>query len=71
MYHYYNVRTALEKDGWIITDDPFPLRLGLRGVLVDLYHFSDLCAMDEVLAPPKASGGLGGVISSATLFHWY
>lgn len=35
IYHY-NVRTALEKDGWIITDAPFPLRLGLRGVLVDL-----------------------------------
>lgn len=35
IYHY-NVRTALEKDGWIITDDPFPLRLSLRGVLIDL-----------------------------------
>jgi hypothetical protein len=35
IYHN-NVRAALEKDGWTITHDPFPLRLGLRGVLIDL-----------------------------------
>ena len=34
---YHNaVRTALEKDGWIITDDPLVLTLGLRSVFVDL-----------------------------------
>ena len=35
IYHY-NVRTALEKDGWIITDDPLTLQFGSRGVFVDL-----------------------------------
>lgn len=30
------VRTALEKDGWIITDDPLILTIGLRSVFVDL-----------------------------------
>ena len=35
IYHY-NVRTALEKDGWIITDDPLTLQFGSRSVFVDL-----------------------------------
>ncbi|WP_445249274.1 element excision factor XisH family protein [Microcoleus sp. OTE_8_concoct_300] len=35
IYHY-NVRAALEKDGWIITDDPLTLQFGSRGVFVDL-----------------------------------
>ncbi|WP_333244178.1 MULTISPECIES: element excision factor XisH family protein [unclassified Microcoleus] len=35
IYHY-QVRTALEKDGWIITDDPLTLQFGSRGVFVDL-----------------------------------
>ncbi|HSM82147.1 MAG TPA: element excision factor XisH family protein [Nodosilinea sp.] len=30
------VRTALEKDGWTITDDPLILTIGLRSVFVDL-----------------------------------
>lgn len=34
--YHYNVRTALEKDGWIITDDPLTLQFGSRGVFVDL-----------------------------------
>ena len=35
IYHN-NVRAALEKDGWIITDDPLTLQFGSRGVFVDL-----------------------------------
>ena len=35
IYHY-NVRAALEKDGWIITDGPLTLQFGSRGVFVDL-----------------------------------
>lgn len=35
IYHN-NVRTALEKDGWTITDDPLTLKFGSRGVFVDL-----------------------------------
>jgi len=30
------VRTALEKDGWTITDDPLILTIGLRSVFIDL-----------------------------------
>ena len=30
------VRTALEKDGWTITDDPFTLKVGGRSADVDL-----------------------------------
>ncbi|MEG4517962.1 MULTISPECIES: element excision factor XisH family protein [unclassified Microcoleus] len=35
IYHN-NVRTALEKDGWTITDDPLTLQFGSRSVFVDL-----------------------------------
>lgn len=35
IYHY-NVRTALEKDGWTITHDPLTLQFGSRSVFVDL-----------------------------------
>ncbi|MGF1676235.1 MAG: element excision factor XisH family protein [Rivularia sp. (in: cyanobacteria)] len=34
---YHNiVRTALEKDGWVITDDPFKLKCGTKDLYVDL-----------------------------------
>jgi hypothetical protein len=34
---YHNtVRTALEKDGWTITNDPLPLKIGKRTLNVDL-----------------------------------
>ena len=34
---YHNtVRTALEKDGWTITNDPLPLKIGDRSLFVDL-----------------------------------
>jgi hypothetical protein len=35
IYHD-TVRTALEKDGWTITDDPLTLRIGKRDLFVDL-----------------------------------
>ena len=35
IYHD-TVRTALEKDGWTITDDPLRLTIGSRSVYVDL-----------------------------------
>lgn len=35
IYHS-TVRTALEKDGWIITDDPLTLKVGGRSAFVDL-----------------------------------
>ena len=34
--YHDTVRTALEKDGWIITDDPLTLKIGRRAVMVDL-----------------------------------
>jgi hypothetical protein len=34
---YHNtVRTALQKDGWTITNDPLPLKIGKRTLSVDL-----------------------------------
>ena len=34
---YHNtVRTALEKDGWIITDDPLIIRWGKKDLYIDL-----------------------------------
>ena len=34
---YHNtVRTALDKDGWTITNDPLPLKIGKRTLNVDL-----------------------------------
>jgi len=34
---YHNiVKTVLEKDGWVITDDPLKLKWGLRELFVDL-----------------------------------
>jgi hypothetical protein len=35
-FYYDTVRTALEKDGWIITEDPLTLSIGSRSVYVDL-----------------------------------
>ncbi|NEQ75891.1 MAG: fatty-acid synthase [Okeania sp. SIO2D1] len=35
-FHHDTVKTALIKDGWIITDDPLILKIGTRNVLVDL-----------------------------------
>lgn len=35
IYHN-NVRTALEKDGWTITNDPLSLKIGKRTLSVDL-----------------------------------
>ncbi|MEG4837846.1 XisH family protein [Microcoleus sp. B9-D4] len=35
IYHN-NVRTALEKDGWTITNDPLTLEIGDRSLFVDL-----------------------------------
>jgi hypothetical protein len=35
LYHH-NVKVALEKEGWVITDDPLTLKVGRRKVLIDL-----------------------------------
>ena len=34
--YHNNVRTALEKDGWTITNDPLTLEIGDRSLFVDL-----------------------------------
>lgn len=35
VYHHV-VITALEKDGWLITDDPFKLKCGTKDLYIDL-----------------------------------
>lgn len=34
--YHHAVRIALEKDGWIITDDPLTLQVGKREIYIDL-----------------------------------
>ncbi len=41
-----NVKTALQKDGWSITHDPYKLRYGLTDVFIDL-------AAEEAIAAEK------------------
>jgi hypothetical protein len=35
-FYHDTVRTALEKDGWTITHDPFKLKIGTKDLYVDL-----------------------------------
>jgi len=35
VYHHH-VRRSLEKDGWVITHDPFPLTMGKKRMFADL-----------------------------------
>ncbi|NEQ95702.1 MAG: fatty-acid synthase [Cyanothece sp. SIO2G6] len=44
--HHDSVRHALEKDGWVITDDPLRLRWGKKDMYVDL-------AADKLLLASK------------------
>ncbi|MFB2875530.1 XisH family protein [Floridanema aerugineum] len=46
LYHDI-VRRSLEKDGWIITDDPLKLKIGLRELFVDLGAKQLLAAQKE------------------------
>lgn len=46
IYHD-TVRTALEKDNWIITDDPLTLKVGRRDLFVDLGAEKLLAAQRE------------------------
>jgi hypothetical protein len=42
--HHQTVRAALERDGWVITHDPLPLRFGVRRLYVDLGAEAPLAA---------------------------
>jgi hypothetical protein len=44
---YSTVKDALEKDGWIITHDPYPLKMGKRNLFVDLGAEAPLGAEKE------------------------
>lgn len=46
IYHD-TVRTALEKDNWIITDDPLTLKVGRRDLFLDLGAEKLLAAQRE------------------------
>ena len=35
-FYHYHFKTALEKEGWNVTDDPFELRIGRVGYEIDL-----------------------------------
>lgn len=40
------VKTALQKDGWVITHDPYPVRYGTAEIYIDL-------AAEEAIAAEK------------------
>ena len=54
-YHFV-VRTALEKDGWTITDDPFTLEFDQTNVFADLAAEKLLSAEKEESHSP--TGGV-------------
>jgi len=45
---HYIVRTALEKDGWTITHDPYPLQLTRRKLGIDLGAEKVIAAVREL-----------------------
>jgi hypothetical protein len=55
------VRYALEKDGWVITDDPLTLDWGDRNLFVDL-------AAERLVAAEKAGRKIAVEIKSFNLF---
>lgn len=58
IYHQH-VRTALEKDGWIITHDPFPLTIGKKRMFVDL-------GAKSLISAEKAQRKIGVEVKSFT-----
>ncbi|PNW34496.1 UNVERIFIED_CONTAM: fatty-acid synthase [Euhalothece sp. KZN 001] len=62
---YHNeVRHALEKDGWLITDDPFRLRWGKKDMYVDLAAEKLLLAVKDkqkIAVEIKTFGGASSV----------
>ena len=46
-YLHNTVRNALNKDGWLITDDPFRISFGIRKVYVDLGAEKSLLAAEK------------------------
>lgn len=64
---YHNaVRHALEADGWTITDDPLPLRVGTRDLYVDLGAERLLAAergSEKIAVEIKTFGGVSPIAS--------
>ena len=46
-YLHNTVKNALNKDGWVITDDPFRISFGIRKVYVDLGAEKSLLAAEK------------------------
>jgi XisH protein len=64
---YHNaVRQALESDGWTITDDPLPLRVGTRDLYIDLGAERLLAAergSEKIAVEIKTFGGVSPIAS--------
>jgi hypothetical protein len=64
---YHNsVRHALEADGWTITDDPLPLRVGTRDLYIDLGAERLLAAergSEKIAVEIKTFGGVSPIAS--------
>ncbi len=56
-FYHDAVRNALIKDGWTITDDPYPLKLGQKDLFIDL-------GAEKILAAEKGSDKIAVEIKS-------
>lgn len=56
-FYHDAVRNALIKDGWTITDDPYPLKLGRKDLFVDL-------GAEKILAAEKGTDKIAVEIKS-------
>jgi len=56
-FYHDAVRNALIKDDWMITDDPYPLKLGQKDLFIDL-------GAEKILAAEKGSDKIAVEIKS-------
>jgi|JI8StandDraft_2_1071088.scaffolds.fasta_scaffold09709_4 hypothetical protein len=63
LYHFA-VRNALEKDGWLVTDDPFWLKVGKKRLAVDLGAERVIAAqrgLDKIVVEIKSFTGVSDI----------
>ena len=63
LYHFA-VRTALEKDGWLVTDDPFLLKVGKKRLAADLGAERAIAAqrgLDKIIVEIKSFTGVSDI----------
>lgn len=56
-FYHNNVREALESEGWIITHDPYPIKIGAIRMFLNL-------GAERVIAAEKENEKIAGAIKS-------